>query len=95
MAPKPKLPDPASRPKGFESDAKLADLVRTPPSRQSVRRLSKRSGHSVTLPDYLWRQLKDRAHQEDSTQSLIIMKALKAAGFTVEQHDLVDGRKIR
>lgn len=96
MAAKRKLPDPGHRPHGFQTEAEVAATVRHPPAiRQTPQKLSHRSGHSLTLPDYLWRWLKDEAHRRDEPQNLIIMRALKAQGAPIEQRDLVDGRKVR
>lgn len=91
-----KMPDPRQRPHGFETEAEVAEMTRHPPVlKPTAPRRAVRVGHSVTLPDYVWRWLKEESFKQDMPKNVIIMKALKAAGAPIEKGDLVDGRKVR
>lgn len=50
---------------------------------------------SVQLPSRVLRQIKDKAHKNDTTLRSVVLSALKAAGFEVDESDLIDRRSAR
>ncbi len=51
---------------------------------------------SLEMPDYVRKQLKDIAHQDDVSVKYIVLKILQDAGLHVHETDLVkDGRRER
>lgn len=51
---------------------------------------------NLELPLYLWTDLKIRAAQSQTSLRHVIMKALKAEGFTIADIDMIeDGRRLR
>lgn len=50
---------------------------------------------SLSIPAYIWEQIRKEAHKEKITKTSLILKALKAYGLTVAEQDLIDGRTIR
>jgi len=76
----------------------------TPPAAEPTNRRKQRSATTpspvrrlaVDLPEYLIREVADRAHKNETTNRYEITKALHKAGFHVEPADLKeDGRRER
>src|SRR5690606_16025945 len=67
--------------------------VSPPPAPKSPDRERKNS--SLSLPEYVWKQLKQRAYTDDEPQNIVAMRALKAYGFEIHDDDLIDPRKLR
>lgn len=53
---------------------------------------SERRSKSLSLPDYVWDQLRERAFTTRDTQNVVVMRALKMMGFAIHDEDLVDQR---
>lgn len=69
------------------------DLPSISPAR-AARQVDRRNS-SLSMPVYVWDLLADAAHKEKEPQNIFVMKALKAAGLTIHDADLIDPRKIR
>lgn len=51
---------------------------------------------NIHLPDYVFRAVKDRAHQQDTSIRFIVMKALADSGIEIDPADLIeDARRAR
>ncbi len=50
---------------------------------------------SFETPFYVWRQVRQRALDQDDTLRAILMQALKASGIDVRDEDLTDRRPRR
>ena len=54
-----------------------------------------RRNSSISMPKYVWKHLKHRSAADDEPQNVIILRALKAYGFQIDEEDLTDPRKLR
>lgn len=54
-----------------------------------------RKASSVSLPAYVWSQLRKRAGMEEEPYNILIMKGLREIGFEIDDDDLIDPRKLR
>lgn len=54
-----------------------------------------RRNSSISLPKYVWKLLRQRSATDDEPQNVIILRALKAYGFQIDEEDLTDPRKLR
>lgn len=54
-----------------------------------------RRNSSLSMPVYVWDLLADAAHNSREPQNIFVMKALKMAGLSIDEADLVDPRKTR
>jgi len=66
--------------------------VETPSAAEAVRRPAKRRERNFHIPDYLDRAVTMRAAERGTTRSRIVLEALRAFGFEVDEIDLVDLR---
>lgn len=57
--------------------------------------LKERRISSLSMPVYVWDALADAAHNAREPQNIFVMKALKMAGLSIEEEDLIDPRKTR
>lgn len=63
---------------------------------ENVRPVEKeRKASSVSLPGYVWSQLRRRAGIEEQPYNIFILKGLKEIGFEIDEDDLIDPRKLR
>jgi hypothetical protein len=83
----------AAAEKALEVAPKKLPSVSPPPAPKSPDR--ERKASSLSLPEYVWRQLKQRSYGDDEPQNIVVLKALKAYGFEIHEDDLVDPRKLR
>lgn len=67
--------------------------VTPPPAPKSPDRERKTS--SLSLPEYVWKLLKQHSYTDGEPQNIVVLKALKAYGFDIFDDDLVDPRKAR
>ncbi len=62
---------------------------------ESTPRLRMKSA-KIELPDYLWIALKKQAAEEMVSLRYVIMAALRAQGFRINEADMIeDGRRLR
>src|ERR1035437_105763 len=54
-----------------------------------------RRNSSISLPKYVWKLIKQRSATDDEPQNVVILRALKAYGFPIDEEDLTDPRKLR
>ncbi len=54
-----------------------------------------RKASSVSLPGYVWSELRRRAGEEETPYNILIMKGLREIGFDIDDDDLIDPRKSR
>lgn len=54
-----------------------------------------RRNKSMSLPLYVWDQLRDEAYRKREPQNAVILRGLKAIGLDVAEDDLIDPRKLR
>jgi len=54
-----------------------------------------RKTSSVSLPAYVWSQLRRRAGMEETPYNILILQALQEFGFEIDDDDLIDPRKLR
>lgn len=54
-----------------------------------------RKASSVSLPVYVWSQLRKRAGADEEPSNVLIMKGLREIGFDIDDDDLIDPRKLR
>ena len=77
----------------LEASPKKLPTISPPPAPKNPDR--ERKASSISLPEYVWKQLKHRAFTDDEPQNIVAMKALKAYGFDIQEDDLIDPRKLR
>lgn len=88
--------DPVEKPKlfRFKSEADSAKACAAPMAVPPVRALAEKL--TIEIPTYLGDAIRRAAVADRKTARHVVMEALKAAGFTVEDVDLVpDGRRTR
>lgn len=54
-----------------------------------------RKASSVSLPIYVWSELRKRSGMEEEPYNIMILKGLKEIGFNIDEDDLIDPRKLR
>lgn len=54
-----------------------------------------RKASSVSLPAYVWSQLRQRAGVAEEPYNILILKGLREIGFEIDDDDLIDPRKLR
>jgi hypothetical protein len=54
-----------------------------------------RKTSSVSLPSYVWSQLRLQAGMREEPYNTLILKGLKEIGFDIDDDDLIDPRKLR
>ena len=50
---------------------------------------------NIHLPEYVFRAVKERAHQQDTSIRFIVMKALADSGIDIDAADLVEDARRR
>jgi hypothetical protein len=55
----------------------------------------RRRNSSVSMPEYVWDLLGDKAHETRQPQNVVVMQALKIMGLPIDEADLIDPRKVR
>lgn len=65
------------------------------PDKRKKGRSAATTKKTYELPTYLAKELRLKAASESVTERYIILRALKEAGFTVEDEDLVIDRRFR
>lgn len=56
----------------------------------------RRKALNIDLPDYVWTELKIRAAHRQTSVRHVVMTALLAEGFHIEEADMIeDGRRLR
>ncbi|NJZ81595.1 hypothetical protein GO283_01613 [Ralstonia solanacearum] len=73
----------------------LASSPESPVERGDRSTGDKEASLQVMVPARIKREVSVRAAQEGTTQRTIILRALKAIGFVVNDDELCDKRKIR
>lgn len=90
--------EPASVPRPRLNRAKHADEAALPEASRMAVAPARTASEKLTIeiPDYLGQAIRRAAVADRKTARHVVMEALKAAGFTVEDVDLVpDGRRRR
>lgn len=57
--------------------------------------IAERATKTISLPQYVWDQIRERSYQRKEPLNVVLMRALKSDGFSVNEEDLVDGRTRR
>lgn len=74
----------------------LVSPVAPAPEPSPRRRIRRMRPLNVHLPDYVYRAVRDRAHQQESSVRFIVMQALADSGIDIAPADLVeDARRSR
>ncbi len=81
----------------FAARRGIPALALTPPAPiQALTPTSATTRFTLNLPQYLAEELRIRAVKDRCATRFLFLKALRDAGFTIEDADmLVDGRKLR
>ncbi|PWC60488.1 hypothetical protein TSH7_18580 [Azospirillum sp. TSH7] len=82
-APQSTIPQPATQPAPQPQLAPVPTIVRPAPTRP----------WQAMLPDYLVEELRQAAAREGTAQKVIVLKALRQAGFRIDDIDLQDLRR--
>ncbi|KAA0593842.1 hypothetical protein J2848_005794 [Azospirillum lipoferum] len=82
-APQPAISQPAIQPAPQPQPAPASAIVRPAPTRP----------WQAMLPDYLVEELRQAAAREGTAQKVIVLKALRQAGFRIDDIDLQDLRR--
>ena len=77
----------------LEKSPKTLPTISPPPAPRNPDR--ERKASSISLPEYVWKLLKQRAYTDDEPQNVVVMKALQAYGLEIQDEDLIDPRKLR
>ena len=60
-----------------------------------TKKLKPRSTNAISLPDYVWKWVRDESRKKDEAQNVIIMRYMMQGGAPINEEDLVDGRRKR
>jgi hypothetical protein len=77
----------------LQQGAKEYPSLQTEANKEADFKSKKRVTKSLSMPDYVWELLFEASYKGREPQGVVVMKALKASGFVIEDADLVDGRK--
>lgn len=67
----------------------------TKPAEREKPVIAKRALKTISLPEYVWEQIRELSYQRKEPQNIVLLRALKNDGVRVEEEDLVDGRTRR
>jgi len=77
----------------LEQGAKEYPSLQSEAKKEKVSKAKKRVTKSLSMPEYVWDMIFEASYKGREPQGVVVMKALKANGFAIEDADLVDGRK--
>ncbi len=76
------------------TDSGMVKVMRQPPAAPARKLRSEEPNFTVRLPDYVQQAVRMEAVRQKTTVRLLLLRALRQAGFEVQEEDMTDDRGI-